>query len=70
MAARTLISAPPKAKRGEVIQIKTLISHTMETGFRHDHVGQLIPRDIITAFSCSYDGWLRMPRRKNGLSLS
>jgi sulfur-oxidizing protein SoxZ len=56
MAARTLINVPHKAKRGEVIQIKTLISHIMETGFRHDHVGQLVPRDIITAFSCSYDG--------------
>ena len=56
MAARTLINVPRKAKRGEVIQIKTLISHTMETGFRRDHVGQLISRDIITAFSCNYDG--------------
>jgi sulfur-oxidizing protein SoxZ len=56
MAARTLINVPPKAKRGEVIQIKTLISHIMETGFRRDHVGQLVPRDIITAFTCAYNG--------------
>ena len=39
MAARTLINVPQKAKRGEIIQIKTLISHIMETGFRHDNVG-------------------------------
>ena len=32
-----LINVPPKAKRGEVIEIKTLISHVMETGFRHDN---------------------------------
>ena len=56
MAARTLINVPPKAKRGEVIQIKTLISHIMETGFRHDNVGQPIPRDIITSFVCTYNG--------------
>jgi sulfur-oxidizing protein SoxZ len=56
MAARTLINVPPKAKRGEVIQIKTLISHIMETGFRRDHVGQLVPRDIITSFTCAYNG--------------
>jgi sulfur-oxidizing protein SoxZ len=56
MAARTLINVPAKAKRGEVIQIKTLISHTMETGFRRDHVGQLVPRDIITSFTCAYNG--------------
>jgi sulfur-oxidizing protein SoxZ len=56
MAARTLINVPQKAKRGEVIQIKTLISHIMETGFRHDNVGQPIPRDIITSFTCTYNG--------------
>ena len=32
--ARPLINVPAKAKRGEVIEIKTLISHVMETGFR------------------------------------
>ena len=31
----TLINVPKKAKRGEVIEIKTLMSHIMETGFRH-----------------------------------
>ena len=50
MAARPLINVPPKAKRGEVIEIKTLISHIMETGFRHVHIGQPMPRDIITSF--------------------
>ena len=56
MAARTLINVPPKAKRGDIIQIKTLISHIMETGFRHDSVGQIVPRDIITSFICTYNG--------------
>ena len=46
MAARTLINVPQKAKRGEVIQIKTLISHIMETGFRHDNVGLAIAIEI------------------------
>ena len=45
-----------KAKRGEVIEIKTLISHVMETGFRHGTTGELIPRDIITSFTCTYNG--------------
>ena len=30
-----LINVPSKAKRGEIIEIKTLMSHIMETGFRH-----------------------------------
>ena len=54
--ARTLINVPPKAKKGEVIAIKTLISHEMETGYRHDNVGKAIPRDIITQFVCTYNG--------------
>lgn len=54
--ARALINVPAKAKPGEVIAIKTLISHIMETGFRHSSTGDAIPRDIITSFVCSYDG--------------
>jgi sulfur-oxidizing protein SoxZ len=56
MTARALINVPRKAKRGDVIEIKTLISHIMETGFRHGTKGEVIPRDIITSFSCSYNG--------------
>ncbi len=47
---RALINVPPKAKRGEVIEIKTLISHEMEPGYRADNTGKLKPRDIITDF--------------------
>jgi sulfur-oxidizing protein SoxZ len=53
---RALINVPAKAKRGEVITIKTLISHIMETGFRHGVSGDNIPRDIITSFTCTYNG--------------
>ena len=56
MAARTLINVPAKAKRGEVIQIKTLISHIMEPGFRPGTNGNIIPRDIITLMTCKYNG--------------
>jgi sulfur-oxidizing protein SoxZ len=54
--ARTLINVPAKAKRGEIITIKTLISHVMETGYRHSNVGARIPRDIINTFVCTYNG--------------
>jgi sulfur-oxidizing protein SoxZ len=54
--ARALINVPHRAKRGDVIAIKTLISHHMETGFRHSTSGALIPRDIITDFVCRYNG--------------
>jgi sulfur-oxidizing protein SoxZ len=54
--ARALINVPQKATRGQVIEIKTLISHLMETGFRHDNVGKAIPRNIITGFVARYNG--------------
>jgi sulfur-oxidizing protein SoxZ len=54
--ARALINVPAKAKRGEIIEIKTLIQHEMETGFRVGPNGQAIPRDIITDFICKYNG--------------
>jgi sulfur-oxidizing protein SoxZ len=53
---RPLINVPTKVKRGEPFEIKTLISHIMETGFSFTTTGQRIPRDIITFFSCSYNG--------------
>jgi sulfur-oxidizing protein SoxZ len=54
--ARPLISVPAEAKRGEVIEIKTLVLHPMETGYRHDYAGTAIPRDIIHSFVCTYNG--------------
>src|ERR1700674_3896449 len=54
--ARVLINVPARAKRGEVIEVKTLISHPMESGYRVGTNGALIPRDIITLFTCTYNG--------------
>ena len=54
--ARVLINLPPRAKRGEIIEIKTLIAHPMETGYRVGPTGAAIPRDIINRFTCTYNG--------------
>lgn len=51
-----LINVPAKAKRGDIIEIRTLTSHIMETGYRHTVDGKLVPRDIITSFACRYNG--------------
>jgi sulfur-oxidizing protein SoxZ len=53
--ARTLINAPASARRGDLIEIRTLIAHPMETGFRPGNDGKLLPRDIIRRFTCRYD---------------
>ncbi|MEO1078286.1 MAG: thiosulfate oxidation carrier complex protein SoxZ [Pseudomonadota bacterium] len=49
------ISVPATATRGEVITVKTLVSHPMETGFRRDALGAQIPRNILTEFECLLD---------------
>jgi sulfur-oxidizing protein SoxZ len=54
--ARVVVSAPASARRGEVIEFKTLAGHPMETGFRRTQLGELVPRDIITRFVCLYNG--------------
>ena len=51
-----LVNVPARARRGEIIEIKTLVSHAMETGFRRTQLGAPIPRDIITRFVCTYNG--------------
>ncbi|MCW0232088.1 MAG: thiosulfate oxidation carrier complex protein SoxZ [Ferrovibrio sp.] len=53
---RALINCPKTAKKGEVIEIKTLISHVMETGYRPGADGKVVPRDILRRFTCRYAG--------------
>jgi sulfur-oxidizing protein SoxZ len=51
-----LINVPARAKRGEIVEIKTLISRVMETGYRRTQLGAAIPRDIVRRFVCTYNG--------------
>ena len=52
------LAVPDTAERGEVIEIKALIQHPMESGFRRGSRGEVIPRNIITRFECRYNGEL------------
>lgn len=54
MAARTLITVPKGAKRGDVIEIRALVQHPMETGYRRSAEGAMLPRDLIRLFSCRF----------------
>jgi len=57
MAKKPRVKVPKKAKAGDIVQIKTLISHKMETGNRKDKkTGKLIPRMIINKFTCNFNG--------------
>ena len=54
--ARVLVNIPAKARPGEIIEIKVLISHPMETGYRPGPNGRILARDIISRFTCQYNG--------------
>ena len=50
------VRVPANAKPGELIEIKTLISHVMESGQRRDNAGNIIPRRIINKFTAEFNG--------------
>jgi sulfur-oxidizing protein SoxZ len=50
------VQAPGSVSKGEIFEVKTLISHPMETGLRLDEERHVIPRDLINKFSCLYNG--------------
>ncbi len=55
--AKPRVKVPKSADVGEVITIKTLISHKMETGLRKDKkTGEIIPRNIINSFIAKFNG--------------
>ena len=56
MAEKPRLKIPKEAKKGEVIEIKTLLPHVMESGQRKDKDGKTIPRKIINKFACEFNG--------------
>lgn len=53
--AEPRVRVPSTAQPGEVIEIRTLLAHPMETGHRRDTYGKLIPRHIVHTFTCTYN---------------
>ena len=51
-----LVNVPKTVRKGDIVEIKTLMAHPMETGFRTGANGTLIPRDIIHRFVCTFEG--------------
>jgi sulfur-oxidizing protein SoxZ len=46
------------AKKGDLIEVKALVSHLMESGQRKDANGNTVPRKIINRFTCEVAGKL------------
>lgn len=43
-------------KKGDVVSVKAMVMHPMETGMRKMADGALIPRNIVTSFTCTLNG--------------
>ena len=54
MTARMLVR--PEARRGDLVEVRVLIQHPMETGFRYDSLGRQTPRNVIHRLECRYAG--------------
>jgi sulfur-oxidizing protein SoxZ len=54
MVAR--VQVPTEVKRGELIPVRVAIQHPMETGFRFDHGGKSIPKNVVNTLVCKYNG--------------
>ena len=50
------VKLPKTASKNEIVTIKSLISHDMESGQRKDSSGKIIPRKIINKFTCEFNG--------------
>jgi sulfur-oxidizing protein SoxZ len=50
------IKLPASAKKGEIVEIKTLVEHPMESGQRKGADGQLIPRNILNKLAVTFNG--------------
>ena len=50
------IRLPDVIKVGDIIEIKSLVGHVMETGQRRDVDGKIVPRNIINAFAATFNG--------------
>ena len=50
------IDLPPAARRGELVEVRIVIQHPMETGFRRAPQGERVPRNAIHSLACRYHG--------------
>lgn len=53
---KTRVSVPPTAARGDIIPIRAVIAHPMETGMRENENEEWIRKRIISRFGCTYGG--------------
>lgn len=56
MTLRALLTVPERVQRGEVVEVRALAQHPMETGYRRGSDGALLPRDLLRRIEARFDG--------------
>ena len=56
MSLRALLNAPSRVRRGEVVEVRALLQHAMETGYRRGSDGELMPRDLVRRVEARFNG--------------
>lgn len=52
------ITVPPSVTRGKPFEVRIIVRHPMETGYRTDESGKSIARNVIRSLTCRYNGEL------------
>lgn len=55
---RAILTVPASAGVGEVVEVRALAQHPMETGYRRGSDGDLLPRDLVRRVECRFEGEL------------
>lgn len=55
-ALRAILTAPASGRVGDVVEVRALAQHPMETGYRRSSEGELLPRDLLRRVECHFEG--------------
>lgn len=50
------VQVPASVKKGEPFEVRIVVQHAMETGYRRDLYGRAIPTNIVDRLTCSIGG--------------
>jgi len=50
------LQVPPAVRRGEAVEVRLLVQHPMETGYRRDPDGRVVPLNVVNSLVCRLAG--------------
>lgn len=50
------LQVSPKVRAGEAVEVRLLVQHPMETGFRREADGRAVPMNVVNSLVCRLGG--------------